>query len=43
MVRRETGFPVTVDADTPVTPPPTEAERTALAAVDPDKVRLFEF
>lgn len=43
LVRRETGFPVTVDADTPVTPPPTEAERTALAAVDPDKVRLFEF
>jgi glutaconate CoA-transferase subunit B len=42
-VRRETGFAVEVDESTPVTPAPTEGELAALAAVDPEKVRLFEF
>jgi len=43
MVRRETGFPVDIDESTPVTPSPTGEEIAALAAVDPAKVRLFEF
>jgi glutaconate CoA-transferase subunit B len=38
-----TGFAVAVDAETPVTPPPTEAELAALAAVDPDRVSGSEF
>jgi len=42
-VRRETGFPVKVSGETAVTPPPTAEELAALAAVDPEKVRLFEF
>ena len=42
-IRAATGFPVEADASTPVTPPPTEAERAALAVVDPDGARRIEF
>lgn len=38
-----TGFPVEVGAETPITPPATEEERTALAAIDPAGVALSEF
>jgi glutaconate CoA-transferase subunit B len=38
-----TGFPIEVDRDTPVTPPPTAAELAALARVDPDLVSASEF
>ena len=33
-----TGFPVTVSADTPVTPAPTAEELAALRAIDPTGV-----
>lgn len=42
-VRAQTGWPVEVGPETPVTPPPTEAELAALAAVDPERVRRIEF
>lgn len=42
-VIQNTGFPVQVDANTPITPPPTEEELKALYALDPDNVRLMEF
>lgn len=42
-LREQTGFAVDVTDDTPVTPPPTEAELTALAAIDPEGVRLIEY
>jgi len=38
-----TGFPVTVDGFTPVTPAPTERELAVLAAVDPTQVAGSEF
>jgi glutaconate CoA-transferase subunit B len=41
-VRAATGFPVAADAATPVTPPPTDAERAALRAVDPSGVVVSE-
>jgi glutaconate CoA-transferase subunit B len=41
-VRAATGFPVTADATTPVTPPPTDAELAALRAVDPGGVVVSE-
>jgi glutaconate CoA-transferase subunit B len=42
-VREQTGFPVTVDEQTPITPPPTDAELAALEAADPERVRMVEF
>jgi len=42
-VRAQTGFPVVVDARTPVTPPPTPEELAALARIDPERVRASEF
>ncbi len=42
-VRRQTGWPVDAGPETPVTPPPTQAERSALEALDPGMVRLIEF
>ncbi len=42
-VRDATGFPVAVDDHTPIAAPPTDAERAALAQVDPERVRLIEF
>lgn len=42
-LREQTGFAVAVDAQTPVTPPPTEAELAALETIDPQRVRLVEF
>ncbi len=41
-VRAATGFPVTPDAATPVTPPPTDAELAALRAIDPSGVVVSE-
>jgi glutaconate CoA-transferase subunit B len=41
-VRAATDFPVTADATTPVTPPPTDAELAALRAVDPGGVVVSE-
>jgi glutaconate CoA-transferase, subunit B len=38
-----TGFPVTVDATTPITPAPTVIERKCLARIDSDGVTLTEF
>lgn len=43
VLRAATGFPVEVDASTPVTPPPTEHELAALAALDPERVIESEF
>ncbi|MCW5881893.1 MAG: CoA-transferase [Anaerolineae bacterium] len=42
-VRAATGFPLDADDTTPVAPPPSEAELAALAAIDPDQIRLIEF
>jgi glutaconate CoA-transferase subunit B len=42
-VRAATGFPLDVDASTPVTPPPSAAELAALNAVDPARVSASEF
>jgi glutaconate CoA-transferase subunit B len=42
-LREQTGFAIEVDASTPVTPAPTEAELAALAAVDPERVIESEF
>ncbi len=42
-VVENTGFPVRVDASTPITPPPTDEELKALSALDPDNIRLLEF
>jgi len=42
-VVENTGFPVRVDANTPITPPPTDEELKALYALDPDNIRLTEF
>jgi glutaconate CoA-transferase subunit B len=42
-LRAQTGFPITVDSTTPVTPAPTPAELAALAAIDPDSVIESEF
>jgi glutaconate CoA-transferase subunit B len=41
--RSATGFAVDVDADTPVTSPPTPAELGALRAIDPEGIRASEF
>lgn len=42
-VRAATGFAISVDEATPVTPPPTAAELAALTRVDPDQVSGSEF
>ncbi|MCC6178660.1 MAG: CoA-transferase [Chloroflexi bacterium] len=42
-VRERTGFPVEAGPHTPLTPPPTDAERAALDAVDPDGIVASEF
>ncbi|MBI3988485.1 MAG: CoA-transferase [candidate division NC10 bacterium] len=42
-VIENTGFPVQVDANTPITPPPTPEELKALHALDPSNIRLIEF
>ncbi len=42
-LREQTGFAIEVDASTPVTPAPTEAELAALAEVDPERVIESEF
>jgi glutaconate CoA-transferase subunit B len=42
-LRAQTGFAIEVDASTPVTPAPTEAELAALAEVDPERVIESEF
>jgi glutaconate CoA-transferase, subunit B len=38
-----TGFPIAVDAATPITPPPTPRELALLAEIDPDGVSDSEF
>lgn len=42
-VRRNTGFAVEANQDTPITPPPTAEELAALEALDPERVRTIEF
>jgi glutaconate CoA-transferase subunit B len=42
-LRAATGFEITVDDQTPITPPPTEQEIVALRALDPTNVTLTEF
>jgi len=42
-VRASTGFAVRVGPDTPVTPPPTDAERDMLALIDPVGIVAAEF
>ena len=42
-VREATGFPVEAGPETPVTPPPTEAELAALREIDPGRIRASEF
>lgn len=42
-VRSNTGFPVTVGPDTPVTPPPSPAEMELLQGLDPTNIRAAEF
>lgn len=42
-VRAATGFPVDIDATTPVAPAPTPEELRALETIDPEQVRLIEF
>ena len=42
-VRARTGFPVEVGPETPLTPPPTDAERAALRSIDPDGIVAAEF
>jgi acyl CoA:acetate/3-ketoacid CoA transferase beta subunit len=42
-VAAATGFALSGDGDAPVTPPPTDEERAALAAVDPHGVRALAF
>ena len=42
-VRQQTGFPVEVDALTPIAPAPTAEEMAALQTVDPQGVRMVEF
>jgi glutaconate CoA-transferase subunit B len=41
-VRAATGFPLSVDAATPVTPPPTAQEIASLRVVDPGGVVAVE-
>jgi glutaconate CoA-transferase subunit B len=41
--RDATGFPVEIGPDTPLTPPPTNEEVTALRAIDPGGVARSEF
>ena len=41
-LRAATGFAVSVDETTPRTPPPSEAERRALAEIDPEGIRRIE-
>jgi glutaconate CoA-transferase subunit B len=41
--RAATGFSTTVGPDTPITPPPSAEELTALRAIDPDGVARSEF
>jgi len=41
-VRARTGFPVDLNPDTPITPPPSEAERAALREVDPAGIATVE-
>ena len=41
-VRAQTGFPVDVGPDTPITPPPTADERAALQAIDPGRIVAAE-
>jgi glutaconate CoA-transferase subunit B len=42
-VRARTGFAVDVGPETPLTPPPTDAERAALRSIDPDGIVAAEF
>ena len=42
-LRDATGFPIAVDAATPVTPPPTACELALLAEIDPERVTATEF
>jgi glutaconate CoA-transferase subunit B len=42
-LREQTGFPVAVDATTPITLPPTRRELAVLAAIDPEGVIGSEF
>jgi hypothetical protein len=42
-VQAATGFPLSAGPATPVTPPPTDEERTALATIDPSGVVAAEF
>lgn len=42
-LRAATGFAIDVDAATPVTPPPSTAELTLLARIDPNLVSASEF
>lgn len=42
-VRQRTGFAVDVGPNTPITPPPTAEELSALRAIDPHNSRLVEF
>jgi glutaconate CoA-transferase subunit B len=41
-VRARTGFPAEAGPETPMTPPPTDAERAALRELDPDGVATVE-
>jgi len=42
-LRAATGFPIEVDPDPPITPPPSPVELAALADIDPDRIRDSEF
>ncbi len=42
-LRAATGFPLDVDPDTPMTPPPTPEELALLAGIDPQRVTDSEF
>ena len=41
-VRAQTGFPVLAGPETPITPPPSETERSALREIDPSGVATIE-
>jgi glutaconate CoA-transferase, subunit B len=42
-LRNSTGFPIEVDATTPITPPPTARELALLVEIDPERVSGSEF